>query len=120
MSIEEILAAPVVDKQVVAEMRELLAEEFDEVLAEYLVDARQQIAAIERAAQQGERQAICVHAHTLGSSSAHLGFKRLSGYAHYVELLSRGAQEEDYRSHAAILWREYRELSEAVGVNQEA
>ena len=110
MLVNEAPQFPVLDESVVEEMKTILEDEYDELVEEYKVDAQQLIDQISTAAEQGDQQSIFAKAHTLGSSSAHMGYMRISKFARHIEALAKNGAEEDYRALVVQLNQHYQEL----------
>ena len=78
-------APPVLESSVLDELREVLGDEVDKIIAVYLEDAPRLIAQLERAAVDSDPIALRVAAHTLKSSSANVGAATLSEAARDLE-----------------------------------
>ncbi len=76
---------PVLNAGILDELREVLGNEVDKIIAVYLEDAPRLIAQLERAAVSGDPIALRVAAHTLKSSSANVGASTLSEAARDLE-----------------------------------
>ncbi|MDQ3039937.1 MAG: ATP-binding protein, partial [Pseudomonadota bacterium] len=76
---------PVLSASILDELREVLGNEVDKIIAVYLEDAPRLIAQLERAAVGGDPIALRVAAHTLKSSSANVGATTLSEAARDLE-----------------------------------
>ncbi len=76
---------PVLTASILDELREVLGNEVDKIIAVYLEDAPRLIAQLERAAVSGDPIALRVAAHTLKSSSANVGASTLSEAARDLE-----------------------------------
>lgn len=79
----------VLDAETVAELREIMEEDFQDLLRTFLADMPELLAGIEAAAAAGDAEALCQNAHTLKSSSASMGALALSELARRLELLGR-------------------------------
>jgi CheY-like chemotaxis protein len=77
------------DRPTIEELRELLEEEFDELIETYIEDAPSRIEKLASAAQVGDTEAVYQCAHSLKSSSANVGALELSAIARNLEELSR-------------------------------
>jgi HPt (histidine-containing phosphotransfer) domain-containing protein len=82
---------PVVDQDVVEELRSMLGGEVDRLIDIFLEDTPRLVAALENAAVGPDYDALRDAAHSLKSSSANLGAMSLSAAAKRVEL---GAREK--------------------------
>jgi signal transduction histidine kinase/CheY-like chemotaxis protein len=82
---------PVIDQEVVEELRSMLGGEVDRLVDIFLEDTPRLIAALENAAVGPDYNALRDAAHSLKSSSANLGAMSLSAAAKRVEL---GAREK--------------------------
>ena len=83
---------PVLDPVVLDELRESVGndEEFiSDLVATYISEGDEHLAAMEAAAEAGDAAAIVRPAHTLKSSSAALGAMRLAQIARDIEMAGR-------------------------------
>ncbi len=80
---------PVLNASILDELREVLGNEVDKIIAVYLEDSPRLIAQLERAAVSGDPIALRVAAHTLKSSSANVGATTLSEAARDLEAGAR-------------------------------
>jgi len=75
-------------------MRELLGEDFREMLEAYLQSAREILAQMPDAAEQGDAATLERLAHSLKSASANVAAKDLSGMAHNLEQAAKQGRLE--------------------------
>lgn len=88
----------VVDRKAVTELRELMDQEFDQLVATFLANSPGLLEKIGQAAKQQDLAALIDPAHSLKSSSANLGALKLSAVARGIETASR-----EGRMQAALL-----------------
>ena len=116
MSISRAQQAKVIDHEIFAEMREMLEDEFEELLVEFNDDTKDMLAQLSDAANQGQLETISTLCHTLASSSGHLGFLQLSETAREVELMAREqAGQHDCAAWVNQLQQCYQQLARQLG-----
>ncbi len=93
---------PVLNAGILDELRDVLGDEVDKIIAVYLEDAPRLIAQLERAAVGGDPIALRVAAHTLKSSSANVGASTLSEAARDLE---EGARDGTLKKPEAMVAR---------------
>ncbi len=76
-----------VDEATIESLRELMEEEFDELVESFIEDGQKLVDGIGSAAQNGDAAEINRIAHALKSSSANMGAFQLSDYARELESL---------------------------------
>jgi HPt (histidine-containing phosphotransfer) domain-containing protein len=84
--------APLLDPAVLAELRQSVGDDDEfiaDLVATYVAEGGDHLAAMEAAASAGDAGAIVRPAHTLKSSSAALGALRLAAMARDIELSGR-------------------------------
>lgn len=86
------------DQSVIEELREVMEEEFREILCSFLQNTPELMDAFEVARDKKDCAAMASAAHSLKSSSANMGALRLSAMARSIET---GAREEDCDAAAA-------------------
>ncbi len=95
----ETAASPILDETVVADLLEIMGDDFIELLEVYLRDAPKLVQQIRQAAAAGDIQQLISPAHSLKSSSANVGAMRLSELAKRMEL---GARQQQLENPAAL------------------
>ena len=85
-------AVPVLDHQVLNDLREVMEEEFVRLLYTYIKNAPTQLERLEEAARAGDVDAMVRPAHSLKSSSANVGAMRVSDLAREIEHAAREAR----------------------------
>ena len=91
------------DELVLAELREIMGDDYLRLLQTYLESAPRLIADAHSAIANGDQKALLLSAHSLKSSSANVGANRLSQLAHDTERLARdGDLEEAQHSLEAV------------------
>ena len=78
---------PAVDQETIESLRELMEDEFDDLVNEFLEDTTKLLANLQQAVQTGDPVALRRDAHALKSSSANMGAMTLSGFARDMERL---------------------------------
>ena len=96
--------APVLDQSVLDELRESVGDDdafIADLVATYLGESADHLAAMDAAAAAGDAAAIVRPAHTLKSSSAALGAMRLSVIARDIEIAGRAGNTADLPARVA-------------------
>jgi len=83
-------AETVVDEQVISELREVMGEEFQGLIATYLDNTPALIFQIREAMDAGDIESLILPAHSLKSSSANIGAMQMSELARKLEMAGRG------------------------------
>lgn len=78
---------PVLDEDTIGELRDIMEQEFDDLVETFLEDMPQQLTKITSAVNDKDSDALRKIAHTLKSSSGSIGAPRLSELARRLELL---------------------------------
>jgi CheY-like chemotaxis protein/HPt (histidine-containing phosphotransfer) domain-containing protein len=85
-------AETVVDEQVISELREVMGEEFQGLIATYLDNTPALIFQIREAMDAGDIESLILPAHSLKSSSANIGAVQMSELARKLEMAGRGEE----------------------------
>jgi HPt (histidine-containing phosphotransfer) domain-containing protein len=96
--------APVLDRSVLAELRESVGDDdafIADLVATYVAEGRDHLGAMDAAAAAGDAAAIVRPAHTLKSSSAALGALRLAQIAREIEMAGRAGDAADLATRVA-------------------
>ncbi|WP_058835661.1 ATP-binding protein [Luteimonas abyssi] len=94
MSAPAVSPPPIIDAEVLDELRAMLGDEVEHLVDVFLEDTPRLIARLEAAAQGPDYDALRDTAHSLKSSSANLGAMRLSEVARRIEAAARQEQLE--------------------------
>ncbi|MEO6226779.1 MAG: ATP-binding protein [Thermomonas sp.] len=105
---------PVLNAGILDELREVLGNEVDKIIAVYLEDAPRLIAQLERAAVGGDPIALRVAAHTLKSSSANVGASTLSEAARDLEEGARDGTMKKPETMVARIVTEFAQVRSAL------
>ncbi|MFN7953488.1 MAG: response regulator [bacterium] len=109
---------PVIDEQAIAEIRALARPGSPNVLARaigsYLDTTPRLLEALLRAAEQRDAQGVAYSAHTLKSSSAFLGARRLSALCRELEILGREGRVDDALGIAERAEKEFERVRHAL------
>ena len=103
--------APVLDDEVLAELREVMGAEFRNLVEMFLVDATKYIRQLEEAATANDLQRMIAPAHTLKSSSANLGAMTVSAAAKRIEVGAREGTLSRPAVAVAVLEAEFQRAS---------
>lgn len=108
----------VLDRSVLASLRELQDEGEPDIVAEvgglFIEHAPRKIAAIKKAASEGNAKALEVAAHSLKSSSSYVGALRLSAISKELEFMGRSSVLEGSVEKAALIETEFERVKEAL------
>ena len=115
MPISEALQTTVIDYTILDEMRDLLEDEFDELVEEYKEDSQQMLEQLTRAVESSSLEQITTLCHTLSSSSAHMGFLQLAQVAKAIENMAREQSQQDYAELSTQLQQCYQQLLTQLG-----
>lgn len=106
------------DKSVLASLRELQEEGEPDIVAEvgdlFLKHAPLKIAAIKKAASEGNAKALEMAAHSLKSSSSYIGAMKLSAISKELEFMGRSGALEGSVEKAAIIEAEFERVKAAI------
>jgi len=105
---------PVLSASILDELRDVLGNEVDKIIAVYLEDAPRLIAQLERAAVGGDPIALRVAAHTLKSSSANVGATTLSEAARDLEESARDGTMQKPEIMVARIVTEFAQVRSAL------
>ncbi|MCB1772112.1 MAG: response regulator [Gammaproteobacteria bacterium] len=82
-------ASPVLDAKVLRELRDIMEDDYVNLLQTYLDNAPQLVAEVQAALGRGDVSAMVIPVHSLKSSSANVGAMQLSSLARKAERLAR-------------------------------
>lgn len=105
---------PVLDEAVLAELREVMGAEFDNLVHLFLADAAKYVATLEEAASANDLGRMVGPAHTLKSSSANLGAMAVSAAARRIETGAREGVLPRPAVAVAVLESELQRASESL------
>jgi signal transduction histidine kinase/CheY-like chemotaxis protein len=108
---------PVLDIEVLEELRSILGTEVDRLIEVFLDDTPRLVAALETAATGPDYEMLRNAAHTLKSSSANLGAMSLSNAAKKVELGARTQTLERPAVAVALIANEFARARQALRAN---
>jgi HPt (histidine-containing phosphotransfer) domain-containing protein len=101
---------PAIDPAKLAEFREAMGAEADNIVKLFLEDAANLLSQIQQAVREGESDSLRIAAHTLKSSSASIGADVLSRVAKELEDQGRAESLEGAAAKAAQAEAEYRRV----------
>jgi HPt (histidine-containing phosphotransfer) domain-containing protein len=108
----------VLNRSVLASLRELQEEGEPDILAEvgglFIEHAPRKIAAIKKAASEGNAKALEVAAHSLKSSSSYVGALKLSAFSKELEFMGRSGALEGSVEKAALIETEFERVKAAL------
>ncbi len=107
-------AGNVIDKTIAGELRELMGDEFEALVAVFLEDAPRLLIQLEVAAHTGDLEELALASHTLKSTGANLGAKRLSDLSREIEHGARAGKLEEPLAKVDALAREYHRVAAAL------
>jgi HPt (histidine-containing phosphotransfer) domain-containing protein len=108
----------VLDRSVLASLRELQEEGEPDIVAEvgdlFINHAPQKIAAIKKAASEGNAKALELAAHSLKSSSSYIGAMKLSAISKELEFMGRSGVLTGASENAAQIEAEFERVKAAI------
>ena len=108
----------VLDRSVLASLRELQEEGEPDIVAEvgglFIEHAPRKIAAIKKAASEGDSKALELAAHSLKSSSSYIGALKLSAFSKALEFMGRSGTLEGSVEKAALVETEFERVKVAL------
>jgi signal transduction histidine kinase/CheY-like chemotaxis protein/HPt (histidine-containing phosphotransfer) domain-containing protein len=107
-------AGPVLNREIVDDLREIMGEEFVALVRVFLEDAPGALQKLERAAASSDIDALVGPAHSLKSTSANLGALALSDIARTIEHGARQRNLADPLREVAALGQEFRRVEAAL------
>ena len=108
------VSTPVLDGEVLAELRDVMGAEFGSLVQMFLVDAAKYIDQLEAAAAGNNLEQMVAPAHTLKSSSANLGAMAVSAAAKRIEVGARDGVLHRPAVAVAVLEAEFQRASESL------
>lgn len=115
-------SSEVIDKDVIASLRELQDEGEPDIIIElsdlFFENAPVKIQAIRTAIEKGDAKALHVAAHSLKSSSSYLGATKLSAMAKELENMGRAGTLEGAKEKLDMLESEYERVRSALEVER--
>jgi HPt (histidine-containing phosphotransfer) domain-containing protein len=112
----------VLDKEVIASLRELQDEGEPDIIVElsdlFFQNAPEKIQAIRNAVQKGDAKALHVAAHSLKSSSSYLGATELSAIAKELENMGRAGEIGGAKEKLEKIESEYERVRSALEIER--
>ena len=105
-------AGPVLNREIVDDLREIMGDEFISLVKVFLEDAPRALGKLELAAGRGDLDALVGPAHSLKSTSANLGALALSDIARTIE---HGARQKNLPDPAGLVTQLAREFHRVEG-----
>jgi len=103
-----------IDERVISELREVMDEEFQGLIATYLENAPTLIKQIRDAMETQDIDALVLPAHSLKSSSANIGAMQMSELARTLEMAGRGNDAETIQAQQPHLVPLFEQTGEAL------
>jgi HPt (histidine-containing phosphotransfer) domain-containing protein len=107
-------AGPVLNHEIVEDLREIMGDEFVSLVKVFLEDAPRALGKLEMAAARNDLDALVGPAHSLKSTSANLGALALSDIARSIEHGARQKSVPDPVDLVAQLAREFHRVESAL------
>lgn len=85
----DIFSVPILDENIVMELRDLMEEEFNDLMDTYLRDLPNHLARIQDARSAGDSESIWRIAHTLKAASGSIGALRIAELCRQLEMAGR-------------------------------
>ncbi len=105
---------PVIDANTIGELKDVMGEDYLELIKVFLEDAPMHISKLEEAVASGDLSRMVGPAHTLKSSSANLGALNLSNCAKRIELGARQGVLPKPAVAVAVLESEFKRVKQAL------
>lgn len=86
---------PHLDEEALAELRDVMEDEFDVLIRTYLADSRERISSLKRAFEAGDSDAFTKAAHSFKGSCINIGAPRLGELCLQAEKAGRAEQLDD-------------------------
>jgi HPt (histidine-containing phosphotransfer) domain-containing protein len=107
-------AAPVLNREIVDDLREIMGEEFIALVRVFLEDAPGALHKLQQGVANADLNALVAPAHSLKSTSANLGALALSDIARTIEHGARQRNLADPAGEVAALGREFHRVEAAL------
>jgi signal transduction histidine kinase/CheY-like chemotaxis protein/HPt (histidine-containing phosphotransfer) domain-containing protein len=105
---------PAISLDVVADLREIMGDEFSSLVRVFLEDAPRSLAKLETAAAARDLDGLVGPAHSLKSTSANLGAMELSAQARHIEHSARQGTLNDAAERVGTLVAEFKRAEQAL------
>lgn len=89
---------PHLDEEALAELRDVMEDEFDILIQTYITDSRERIEALHQALSGNDQDAFAKTAHSFKGSSINIGASRLGDLCLKVEKAGREGRLDDARA----------------------
>ncbi len=111
---ESLAALPVLDDTTISSLREIMGEDFDDLLQTFISDAEVRMEALRQAVSSCDADALRKAAHSFKGSSVNVGARRLSEVCRMLEDTLVQGQEPESHEFLAVLTRECEQVVEAI------
>src|SRR5690554_8238582 len=88
---------PHLDEAALAELRDVMEDEFDILIQTYISDSRDRLEALRQALSDGDPDALAKAAHSFKGSSINIGAPRLGELCHIIEQAGRDGDLDTVR-----------------------
>lgn len=105
---------PVLDEETLVELRELMLDDFGQLLDVFFRDSLDRMANIDRALAANDTERVRQTAHSLKGSSANIGAKQLSARCQLLEDAGRDGDLNRSRDVFALVSQDWRAVSAAL------
>jgi CheY-like chemotaxis protein/HPt (histidine-containing phosphotransfer) domain-containing protein len=105
---------PAISPEVVADLREMMGDEFTSLIRVFLEDAPSALLRLQAAAAAGDNDGLIGPSHSLKSTSANLGAMELSALARHIEHGARQGRLDDAPARVAALVAEFARAEAAL------
>ncbi|NNM52994.1 MAG: Hpt domain-containing protein [Pseudomonadales bacterium] len=105
---------PVFDEMTISSLRDIMGEDFDDLLQTFMTDADVRMDSVRQAIDSGDAEALRKAAHSFKGSSVNVGARRLSEVCRMLEDALVQGQQPDAQEFLVALTREYEQVVESV------
>lgn len=104
----------IIDQETLDGLREVMEDEFDELLTSFFTETESLLADLESALSAGDDKALFATAHSLKSSCGNIGALPLSETARQLELLGRNQTTDGADGLLQLAQRQFQEVKQAL------
>lgn len=103
---------PHLDEEALAELRDVMEDEFPVLIETYINDSRERISALQEAIGSGDAEECCKTAHSFKGSSINIGAPRLGDICFSTEQAARASRMSDCANYLSEIEEEFRTVRE--------
>ncbi|MDO6440814.1 MULTISPECIES: Hpt domain-containing protein [unclassified Marinobacter] len=110
---------PHLDKEALAELRDVMEDEFEMLIQTYLVDSKERIDSLKGAAMAGDSDAFAKTAHSFKGSCINIGAPRLGELCRNAEKIGQNENLAEVPPVLEAIEYEFQQVTEAFGALME-